>query len=64
MEESDLNAPVIKGDNENTKATEGKFSICQGSRKGKIPEAGGPQKTFVGEEVKECTDFLHIPEAT
>lgn len=55
---------AVKGDNEITKATEGKLSICQSSRKVTTVEAGGPQKSFIGEEVKECTDFLHIPEAT
>lgn len=64
MGESDLNTVAVKGDNENTNATEGKLSICQSSRKVATLKAGGPQKSFTGEEAKECTDFLHILEAT
>lgn len=55
---------VAKGDNENTKATEGKLSICQSSREVTALEAAGPQKRFTGKEAKECTNFLHILEST
>lgn len=63
MAESGLNAVVVKGDNENTKATEGTLSIGQSSREVAALEAGGPHKRFIGKEAKECTNFLHIPEA-
>lgn len=59
-----MNTVAVKGDNENTKATEGKLSICQSSREVTALEAGGPQKRFIGKEAKECTNFLHAPEAT
>lgn len=52
MGESGLKA---KGDNENTKATGGKLSICQSSRGVTALEAAGPQKRFIGKEAKECT---------
>lgn len=63
MGESGLNTVVVKGNSENTKAMEGKLNICQSSRKETTLDAGGPQKSFIGKEVKECTEFLHIPEA-
>lgn len=55
---------MAKGDNENTKATEGKLSVCQSSREVTALEAAGPQKRFIGKEAKECTNFLYISEAT
>lgn len=64
MGESGLNTVEVKGDNENTKAMKGKLSICQSSRKVTTLEAGGPRKSFIGKEVKESTEFLHITEAT
>ena len=42
-----MNTVAVKGDNENTKATEGKLSICQSSRKVATLKAGGPQKSFI-----------------
>jgi len=62
--ESDLSTVAVKGDNENTNATEGQLSICQSSRKVTTLEAGRPQESFIGQEGIECTDFLHIPEAS
>lgn len=59
-----MKAVVAKEDNENTKATEAKLSICQSSREVTALEAASPQKRFIGKEAKECTNFLHIPEAT
>lgn len=64
MGESGLNTVVVKGDNENTRTMEGKLSICQSSSEVTTLEARGPQKHFIGEEFKECTDFLHIAEPT
>lgn len=64
MGESGLITVVVNGNNENTKSMEGKFSIGQSSRKVTTLEAGGPQKSFIGKEVKEWTDFPHMPEAT
>lgn len=52
MGESGLKA---KGDNENTKATGGKLSICPSNRGVTALEAAGPQKRFIGKEAKECT---------
>lgn len=64
MGESGLYAAVAKEDNENKKATEEKLSISQSSREVTALEAASPQKRFTGKEAKECTKFLHIPEAT